>query len=296
VVFSFPSVHRFGSMPTVGWLPDFQHVHLPDLFRASERIDRDNLVRDAAELTDGLVVMSEAILQDFLVFAPAYAHKAHVLKPVAPVPTSVYERDPSSVAHRYHLPEKFVYVPNQFWMHKNHETLFRAVKILVGRGVNVSVACSGNSFDNRNPEYFAKLAERLSLWGLRDQLFYLGLIDHDDTLALMRQSICVLNPSLFEGWGYSVEEARSVGKRTLLSDIPAHREQTPPRAAFFSPYDCGELADKLEAIWRESDPGPDHDLEECARATADERLRAYGAGFLRIATEVIENKRKASFA
>jgi glycosyltransferase involved in cell wall biosynthesis len=183
-----------------------------------------------------------------------------------------------------------VYVPNQFWMHKNHETLFRAVKILVERGVDVRVVCSGNSSDHRNLEYFATIAEKLSLWDLREHVVYLGLIDHDDALALMRQTVCVLNASAFEGWGYSAEEARSVGKQALLSDIPTHREQSPPKAAFFQPYDAGELAEKLEAIWVQSEPGPDRELEARARCTSDERMRAYGAGFLAIATEAIHRR------
>jgi glycosyltransferase involved in cell wall biosynthesis len=153
--------------------------------------------------------------------------------------------------------------------------------------------CTGHTFDNRNPRYFAELSEKLSLWDLRSHVLYLGLIDHDDALALMRQSLCVLNPSLFEGWGYSAEEARSVGKRTLLSDIPAHREQSPPKGAFFDPHDCTELADKLEEIWKDCEPGPDNELEARARAAADERMRCYGAGFLRIAREAIDVTGKA---
>ena len=55
---------------------------------------------------------------------------------------------------------------------------------------------------------------------------------------LMRQSLAVLQPSLFEGWSTSVEEAKSVGKRMILLDIPVHREQDPPRALFFDPRDA----------------------------------------------------------
>jgi glycosyltransferase involved in cell wall biosynthesis len=285
VVFTFPFVHQFGSIPTLGWLLDFQHVHLPTMFTPPERSRRDQSLRNAAQMADGLVVMSEAILRDFRAFAPSYAHKARVLNPAAPVPESIYACD-----QHYHLPEKFLYVPNQFWMHKNHETVFRAVKILVERGVDVRVVCSGSSSDHRHPEYFANLAEKLSVWNLRSHVLYLGLIDHDDALALMRQSVCVVNPSLFEGWGYAAEEARSVGKRTLLSDIPSHHEQNPPKGTFFNPHDCTELADKLEEIWQECEPGPDRELEATARAGSNERMRAYGAGFLDIAREVLHQK------
>jgi glycosyltransferase involved in cell wall biosynthesis len=107
----------------------------------------------------------------------------------------------------------------------------------------------------------------------------------------MRQSICVLNPSLFEGCGYTAEEARSVGKQVLLSDIPPHREQNPPKATFFDPNDCDNLAEKLDPIWRETKPGPDTDLESEARHDLPKRLRAYGEAFISVAQEALEEIR-----
>ena len=46
--------------------------------------------------------------------------------------------------------------------------------------------------------------------------------------ALIRQSLCVLNPSLFEGLGLSVAESKSIGKRVLAADLPPLREQAAP--------------------------------------------------------------------
>ncbi|MBV9170784.1 MAG: hypothetical protein JOZ81_11925, partial [Chloroflexi bacterium] len=78
VVFSFPSPHPFGDIPTLGWLPDLQHVHLPELFCAAERTRRDQTLRASVELTDRLIAMSDALVQDFLTFAPEYAYKVRV--------------------------------------------------------------------------------------------------------------------------------------------------------------------------------------------------------------------------
>ena len=72
---------------------------------------------------------------------------------------------------------------------------------------------------------------------LNEQVHYLGTVPRDDVFDLIRQSICVLNPSLFEGWGYAVDEAASVGKRILASDIAAHREQAAPACEYFDPRD-----------------------------------------------------------
>jgi glycosyltransferase involved in cell wall biosynthesis len=42
-----------------------------------------------------------------------------------------------------------------------------------------------------------------------------------------------------------VEEAKSLGKFVVVSDIPVHREQAPARGMFFDPSDPNSLANIL---------------------------------------------------
>ena len=165
---------------------------------------------------------------DFEQRLPEHAAKARVVSPVSRIPSHIYAGDPGEVVKEYNLPAKFFYLPNQFWQHKNQELVFQAVRNLKQRGVQVNVVCSGFPGDHRSLRHFATLWEKLSRWNIRDQIIYLGLIPHDDVLRLIRQTICVVNPSQFEGWGISVDEARSVGKRVLASALPSHLEQNVP--------------------------------------------------------------------
>jgi glycosyltransferase involved in cell wall biosynthesis len=291
VIFGPTFVYDYGKVATLSWLPDFQHIHLPEMFSKEECISRDRAFLRCAKISTRIILMSKAVKKDFESFAPMYAYKARVLNPVSYVPQSIYERDLNSIVEMYHLPEKFVYLPNQFWKHKNHELVFQAVRILKDRGIKVYLVCSGNPLDYRHPTYFADLCYKVSKWNIRDQIIYLGLVPHEHVLLLMRQSICVLNPSLFEGWGYTVEEARSVGKKVLLSDIPSHREQNPPKAMFFNLLDRDDLADKLGRIWLSTEPGPDVELEFEARRTLPSRLRSYAETFLSVAKEAFEEVR-----
>lgn len=54
---------------------------------------------------------------------------------------------------------------------------------------------------------------------------------------LLRGARALLVPSLSEGFGLPLLEARALGVRALASDIPAHREVAGPRAALL---DCGD--------------------------------------------------------
>ncbi|RJR27570.1 glycosyltransferase [candidate division WWE3 bacterium] len=285
-IFGLVLQYQCGNIPTLSWIPDFQHIHLPEMFSTSERRQRDRTFLQTAKLSTRIILTSNAVKRDFEAFAPQYADKARVIQTVSYIPKSIYEADPKSVVELYNLPEKFVYLPNQFWKHKNHELVFRALNILKERNVEVFVVCSGYPGDYRYASYFADLLQKLSKWGIRNQVAFLGLVPRNHVLLLIRQAICVLNPSLFEGFGLTVDEARSIGKCLLLSDIPAHREQNPPKAVFFDPYSCEDLAEKLSTIWCEALPGPDIELEREARQTFPARLRACAESFMSVIREV----------
>ena len=277
----------YGRIATMWWLTDFQHLHLPEMFDARERAQRTAVFLRSSKVATRIITMSDSVKRDFEAFAPKYAWKVRVLSPVSYISQHVYGSDPLDVARAYNLPEKFVYLPNQFWKHKNHELVLRAVRILHDRGIDVRVVCTGNLADYRHPLQASQLFHKLSVWGIRHQVIYLGLLTRDEVLALIRQSVCVLNPSLFEGWGYSVDEARSIGKQVLLSDIPAHRDQQPPRATYFDPFDPEDLAARLAEVWLGTQPGPDAELEAEARRLLPRRRQAYAEQFVAVAQEAI---------
>jgi glycosyltransferase involved in cell wall biosynthesis len=292
VLFSPFLLFKCSNIATLSWLPDFQHVHLPEMFSDEERLDLDQSFMQSAELATRIILLSNSVKEDFQAFAPRYATKGRVLSPVSRIPDAAYEMDPRRIVSLYHLPEKFVYLPNQFWKHKNHELVFRAVKNLKHRGVAIVVVCSGYPADFRHAGYFAQLWESVSKWGLRDQVIYLGMVPHEHVHLLIRQSVCVINPSRFEGWGMSVDEARSVGKQVLISDISTHREQDPPKATYFNPENCEDLEEKLAQIWNQSVPGPDAELEREARLRLPARLRSYAETFVSVSREAFQEAQR----
>jgi glycosyltransferase involved in cell wall biosynthesis len=275
--------------PSLVWIPDFQHRRLPSNFAPAERAKRDRAFAVQARCAARLITTSAEVLRDLRNFAPDEAAKGRAIQFVANVPADVYEPDPLAGLARYHLPEKFVYLPNQFWRHKNHKLVFEALSRLQARAVRPIIVSSGSPTDYRWPAHFSDLMQLLSEANLRDQFIYLGRVPRTDLFLLMRQAICVLNPSLFEGLGMSVAESKSLGKRVLASDLEPIREQSAPGAEYFDPQDADNLAAKLEAAWMNLRAGPDHEMEAAARTALPGRQRAFGAAFLQLANEAIQS-------
>lgn len=289
----FPGRYGAGKGITVlYWIPDFQHIHLPEMYLQSQISSLNEKLRQGIEHSTLVVLSSHDAQDDFREFAPNFVHKARVLSFVAHIPECLYEENPQVVVGQYQLPEKFIFLPNQFWKHKNHITAFEALRILKSENVKPFVVLTGNPVDARNPLHFAGLIQKISEWGLRDQVAFLGLVPHDRVYMLIRQSVCVLNPSLFEGWSTTVEEAKSVGKRVLLSDLSVHREQNPPAAFYFDPNNPEQLADVLAECWVNVSSGPDFELEEQARQALPGRMKQFAATFVSIACEAVKLARE----
>jgi glycosyltransferase involved in cell wall biosynthesis len=276
------------SLPCVNWIADFQHLHMPEMFSRQERKMRDRLFRNLARMCRRLLLSSECARKDFESFLPAYKDRADVFPFVAQIPETVYACDPIEKLSAYDIPEKFFHLPNQFWKHKNHKLVIDALRVLKDKTNDIFVVCTGSEKDRRNPEHFISLKQSISESGLEAHIALLGLVPFEHLYALMRQSIAIMNPSLFEGWSTTVEEAKSLGKKVLLSDIPVHREQMPPGAVYFDPKDHQDLAGKMRKIWEETPSGPDNAMEELARASTKVRVHAFADRFGQIMRKAID--------
>ncbi len=61
----------------------------------------------------------------------------------------------------------------------------------------------------------------------------------------MKNAEFIVQPSLCEGWGTVLEDAKVLDKTVLLSDIPVHREQKNEKCILFDPKDPAALADLI---------------------------------------------------
>jgi glycosyltransferase involved in cell wall biosynthesis len=278
---------QLGKVASVGWLQDFQHVHLRQLFSRQELARRDRKFRLTMRLADCLLA-TRSVERDARSFAPVYASKIRVIHQLSLIDSSIYVRDPGVVCEKYSLPKKFFYFPGQFWLHKNHRRLFEALNLLSGRGVRPQVVLTGSTLEYRDPDYFPGLMQYVVDHNLTDQVHYLGSVPRAEVFDLIRQSLCVVNPSLFEGWGYAVDEAASVGKRILASDIAAHRDQGAPACEYFDACSTEALADALAQVWEHAEPGADARLEALARARAPQRVEAFGTALYDTLREAVQ--------
>lgn len=221
-VLSHASIVNLYGIKSVNWIPDFQHIHLPNMFSQKELNFRDKDFKQLILKSDAIVLSSYDALNDFNNFAVEYKDKAKVLQFVSQPDKKYFElTEDNKVAllNKYNLVNEFYYMPNQFWKHKNHMIVFEAVKQLVEENKNICLVCTGHLKDYRNIEHINEILDFIKINKLENNIKLLGLVDYEDVFALIKFSKAVINPSLFEGWSSTVEECKSVGKNMILSDL-----------------------------------------------------------------------------
>jgi glycosyltransferase involved in cell wall biosynthesis len=277
-----------GSYCSAAWIPDFQHVHLPKFFSPEELQDRDRKFQYRAEHARMIVLSSHDAERDYRYIFPNYKTTTRILSFHTLPEKKWLQSNPELVQQKYNLPDAFLICCNQFWSHKNHVTLFNALSIVRRTGANVHLVCTGSTMDYRCPGYFNELLAYLEQVGIKNQVHILGNIPRSDQIQLIRRSLAVVQPSLFEGWSTVVEDARAMGKTMVLSDLDVHKEQSPDFAIYFDRNNPSELAIAISKILPLLKPGPDLIREKAAQVAAQQLVKKFGQAFCDIACEAFE--------
>lgn len=294
---TFVHASWFGSrfpIPTLVWIGDFQHREFPDMFSRMSYAKREYGFKLLTKHGTTIMASSDSGCEECRRYFPISEGRLESLPFVVRIPDPTRSNSRETVREKYSLPNRFFYLPNQFWRHKNHLNLFKAVEILKQRGHDIRIICSGNPIDPRDPGHIERIKTYLHDSDLESQIQLLGMIPYDEIFTLMRISHAMINPSFYEGWSTTVEEAKTLGVPMLLSDIPVHREQAIGQADFFNAHDPADIASTLLQAWIDDRHADSCLREETTRNSAIElevRRKQFAEKFLAIAERTLARKR-----
>ena len=267
-------------VPWIGWIPDFQHKRRPEFFSVACRAERDSRFQRIVDEAPHVVVSSQDARADLMRWFPTKDARVSVFQFRSVLDPRWFDMNPQTVVDRFDLPAKYLTYPSQLWAHKNHRIVLAALSLLRARGrTDIVLVCTGREYDFRHPEYADDLKREIVQRGLQSQVRFLGLLDRSAQIQVMRTAAAVIQASLFEGWSALIEDARALGKRLFVSDIPVHREQNPDDAVYFDPDNAEQLADLIECEWPHLAPGLDPGREQRARDEQEKLTREFACRF-----------------
>lgn len=249
----FPSLgrHYFSSIPfshKFFWIPDFQDYFYPDFFEKEELKSRKITHQRVIERKINLILSSHSAKNDFKHIYPKAQNEISVIQ-FAVFPSQEYKKiDIKTLLIKFNLPQKYFICSNQFWIHKNHITVLKALKLLKEQNISCKIVFTGNPEDYRNPDFYQSLLDYVKKEDLNDYVAFLGFIDRNEQLKLMSEAIAVVQPSLFEGWSTVVEDAKAMNQYIILSDIAVHKEQISKNVTFFEQKNEVKLSEAIISL------------------------------------------------
>lgn len=236
-------------LPHVAIAYDAQELHHPGFFSPAELRRRAAFRADLGRC-DRVVAISGATRDDLVAHAGLRPDRVSVIHPAGPSGRRpIPEDELGARLGALGLPTGgYSLYPANFWPHKNHERLLRAVAASpVAKDPAFRLVLCG-ALDDRRREIEALSASL----GLAPRVLFLGYQPDDDLTALLQGARFLVFPSLFEGFGIPVVEAFRLGVPVACSDLPALGEIADGVAELFDPRDEVALSRALESLWRDA--------------------------------------------
>jgi glycosyltransferase involved in cell wall biosynthesis len=142
------------------------------------------------------------------------------------------------------IPQNYLLYPAQFWPHKNHVNLLRAMQILVKADPEAPALVLTGS-DKGNRAFVEHCAADL---GVSHKLRILGFVTTDDLIGLYRNARALVYPSFSGPENLPPLEAFALGCPAIVANYRGAEEQLGDAAVLFDPADPAAMAKAITDV------------------------------------------------
>ncbi len=144
-------------------------------------------------------------------------------------------------------PDKYIFYPAQFWLHKNHLNLLKALTILQKDIPDIHLILVGSDKNALNTvKKYIRENEMESF------VTIYNFVTKEKLIYLYRHATAMVMPSYFGPTNIPPLEAMTLGCPVAVSNNYAMGEQVGDAGLLFDPDSPGEIADCISKIWNDS--------------------------------------------
>ena len=227
--------------------PEFPEVRSSRIFEYRENLFQKNLSRSVAVLVDSELGKKNAIFRYRLdegrvhIFPIGPAHNIEKIKFNENNEIITKQMD---IKKKYDLKYDYLFYPAQFWAHKNHIYILKALKILKNKkNIVLNVIFSGS--DQGNLSYIKDMTKKFNL---ENQVRFAGFVSSEEINFLYSQALALVMPTYFGPTNMPPLEAFKLKVPVLYSNIKGSREQVGDAALLLDLNDPNSLVENLEKL------------------------------------------------
>ena len=233
-------------IPALACIHDLMHryePHFPEAISWWEYLNRERNYSNMCKWGKGVLVDSELGRHHVAESYGMPLERIHSLPFVAP-PYMEAAGSPPDFDSRYHLPAKFIFYPAQFWEHKNHKRLIRAIHSLKKDLPDLKLVLAGSK-----KGAYDSVVRLVGELGLTDDILFLGYVPDEDMPELYRRARALVMPTFYGPTNIPPLEAFVAGCPVAISGTYGMPEQAGDAALFFNPELVDEIADCVRRLW-----------------------------------------------
>lgn len=236
--------------PTVLTVHDLIFERYPQHHKLTNRLFLAVGMRLFVRAAAAIIAVSEQTKRDLIELYGTPAAKIQVI--YQGIDPSFAPASPAAIAHAkatYSLPtadgtaRPYLLMVGTLEPRKNHLTAMRALRQLKAAGLPHCLVIAGGE-----GWLFAPIREAVAQLGLQADVHFTGYVPAADLPALYGGAACVLQPSLYEGFGFPVLEAMACGAPVVCSNVSSLPEAAGDGALLVPPLDEHALATAITQI------------------------------------------------
>ena len=225
--------HRIAKVVTIH---DLVWKHAGETMRPLSRYLDSILMPQAALMADQIIAVSNSTASDLMAEVPKSRFKIQVI-PLASLGGDIIDA--------IETPEKYFLFVGTLEPRKNLERLLEAFsKVNFSMVMDIKlVIVGGHGWGNVNVENW------INKYNLRKRVVVMGYVSESELSFLYKNSMFLVMPSLYEGFGLPIIEAMFYGKPILTSNISSMPEVAGDAAILVDPKNVDSIAKGLELLF-----------------------------------------------
>ena len=220
---------------------DLMHRYEPRFKEiSSSYATRENVFKGAVRISDIVLVDSQLGKEQL---KECYYNKKHFPK-IEILPFVAPRHINKEMEEYIETPEKYIFYPAQFWEHKNHVNLIKALMYAKRKENKICLVLVG-----AEKNALKRIREMIQENDLQENVFILGFVSNEQITYLYKHAVALVMPSYFGPTNIPPLEAMTLGCPAIVSNKYAMGEQVGDAGLLFNPDSPEEIAECILKVW-----------------------------------------------
>jgi glycosyltransferase involved in cell wall biosynthesis len=158
------------------------------------------------------------------------------------------DRNNGEIEGKHNLPPKYIFYPAQFWEHKNHQNLIKAINSLKDQLPDLKLVLVGSKKNG-----YKTVQELIHSLNLESYVYFLGYVPDIEIPFLYKNARAMVMPTFLGPTNIPPLEGFALGCPVAISNKYGMPEQVGDAALLFDPNNIEEIAAIIRRLWTDDD-------------------------------------------